>query len=169
MLAKSMEVAVKTIMENHLYQFDGKVFGPTDVGPIGLEVTGVLARLVMLWWDKKYLHILQGLDLKLDFYKRYLDDGNMACKALKPGVRFVEGRLSIPPGAEAEDENLPADLRTGRLLRTIANSIIPMIRMVEDVPSNHNSRKLPILDLEVWGQDDQILHQFLKKSMAIKL
>ena len=96
--------------------------------------------------DNEILH-------QLDLYKRYVDDGNMACRAVKPGVRYSEGELSILPEAEEEDESLPSDLRTGRLLRTIANSITPMIKMIEDVPSNHTSRKLQMLDLEVWVQE----------------
>ena len=40
MVARAMEVAVETIMENHLYQFDGRVYRQKDGGPIGLEITG---------------------------------------------------------------------------------------------------------------------------------
>jgi hypothetical protein len=39
-LARSMEIAVKTIIENHLYQFDGSVFRQKDGGPIDLEING---------------------------------------------------------------------------------------------------------------------------------
>ena len=48
----------------------------------------------------------------------------------------------------------------------IANTIAPMIRMKEDVSSNHHSGKLPILDLEVWISENRIYHQFYKKQMA---
>ena len=65
MIARSMEIAVDTIMSNHLYQFDGKVYMQNDGGPIGLEMTGVLARLVMLWWDREYLGRLKNLGLEL--------------------------------------------------------------------------------------------------------
>ena len=43
--------AVETIMGNHLYRFDGKVYRQVEGGPIGLELTGVVADLVMLWCD----------------------------------------------------------------------------------------------------------------------
>ena len=129
MIAKTMEIAVLAIMENHLYQFDGKVFRQREGGPIGLEVTGVLARLVMLWWDREYLKKLRELGLELDFYKRYVDDGNMGSKPMKPGVRLIDDKLSILQEAIDEDEHLPADLRTARLLKNIANTITPMIQM----------------------------------------
>jgi hypothetical protein len=54
MLARAMEVAVRVILSNHLYQFNGIVYRQQKGGPIGLELTGVLARMTMLWWDKAY-------------------------------------------------------------------------------------------------------------------
>ena len=41
-----------------------------------------------------------------------------------------------------------------------------MIRMKEDSPSNHLSGKLPILDLEVWIEEERIMNQFYKKTMT---
>ena len=38
---------VHTIMGNHLYQFDGKVYRQEEGGPIGLELTGIVADIVM--------------------------------------------------------------------------------------------------------------------------
>ena len=35
MLARAMEIAVRTILSNHLYEFDGKVFRQQSGGPIG--------------------------------------------------------------------------------------------------------------------------------------
>ena len=93
----------------------------------------------------------------------------MGCKPVKLGVRLVNGQLSIQQAAKEEDENLPVDVRTAKLLREIANSITPMIKMKEDVMSNHHSEKLPILDLEVWVRGHRILHQFYKKPMSSRL
>ena len=39
----------------------------------------------------------------------------------------------------------------------------------EDVPSNYQSRTLPILDLELWVQGNRIYHQFYKKPMASRM
>ena len=156
MISRAVEVAVETIMENHIYQFDENVYRQKDGGPIGLEITGVLARLVMLWWDREYITKLNNLGLGLELYKRYVDDSNMGSKPMKPGVRLVDGKLSILEEAIDEDKYLPADFRTAKLLRQIANTIIPMIKMKEDVPSNYQSGKLPILDLEVWVQGNRI-------------
>ena len=63
-----------------------------------------------------------------------------------------------------------SDERTGKILRTIANSISPMIRMEEDYPSNLTNNRLPILDLEVCVElpleGELIMHQFFRKPIA---
>ena len=150
MIARTMEIIVDTIMSNHYYQFGGKVFKQVEGGPIGLEITGVLARLVMLWWDGKFLSKLGTLGIDLEFYLRYVDDSNMSAWALTPGTRFVDGQLSILKEFVGSDKLIPADKRTASVLRSIANEILPGIVMQEDVPSNHPNEKLPILDIEVF-------------------
>ena len=146
----------------------GKVFKQLKGGPIGLEITGVLARLVMLWWDGKFLDKLESLGVDLEFYLRYVDDSNMSVWALAPGTRLVDGQLSILEELVVSDQLIPADKRTAAVLRSIANEICPGIIMQEDVPSNHSTRKLPILDLEVWVSNSRIYHSFYKKPMATK-
>ena len=89
MVARSMEVVVKTILGNHLYQMDGKVYRQQGGGPIGLEITGVLSRLVMLWWDKVFLQKLERVGINLIMYKRYVDDGNLALEAVESGKKFL--------------------------------------------------------------------------------
>ena len=166
MLARAMEVAVRTILSNHLYQFDGRVYKQQSGGPIGLEITGVLARCAMLWWDRAYLRKLKQLEIDLMLYLRYVDDTDMVLEALPPGPRFVNNELTIHLEAIQEDETKPPDETTAIVLRSIANSIMLMINMEEDFPSNHPSGKLPILDLEVWIEDGEVRHHFYKKRMA---
>ena len=87
-------------------------------------------------------------------------------EVLPPGTRFVNNELTIHLEAIQEDETKPPDETTAIVLRSIANSIMPMIKMEEDFPSNHPSGKLPILDLEVWIEDGEVRHHFYKKRMA---
>ena len=135
-------------------------------GPIGLELTGVLARMAMLWWDKAYMIKLKQLGIEMAMYKRYVDDGNMVVESVEPGTRFQDGKLSVHQEALAEDQEIPADKRTAKVLRCIANSISTMIIMVENYPSNHPTGRLPILDLEVWMVNNRVRHQFYRKPMA---
>ena len=73
----------------------------------------------------------------------------MALQAVQVGARTIDGKVSILPDAIQEDSCIPADSRTARLIRTVANTITPMILMGEDYPTNHPSGRLPILDCEV--------------------
>ena len=62
------------LVKNHVYLFDGKLRKPKTGGPIGLELTGQIAKIYMTWWDKQYLQKLAGLEITTRLYKRYVDD-----------------------------------------------------------------------------------------------
>jgi hypothetical protein len=131
------------------YQFNGKVFKQQKGGPIGLEITGVLARLVMLWWDRTFVDKLRMLEIDLLMYLRYVDDRNLSLEAVEPGLTFKDGKLFILQEEVEADRDIPADKRTANCIKTVANTISFMIIMEEECPSNHPSGKMPILDLEV--------------------
>ena len=82
MVGLALEVGIQACMKGHMYQIDGKVFLQTDVGPIGLELSGSLARVIMLLWDQELLRRLDKAAANtlwdLFAYLRYVDDGNMA-------------------------------------------------------------------------------------------
>ena len=107
---------------------------------------------------------LDKIGLFMIMYKRYVDDGNMALEAAPVGSRILDGKLSILPEAIQEDSDIPADRRTAKLIRSLANTITPMIQMEKDFPSNHPTERLTILDLKVWVENKRILHQFYKKD-----
>ena len=143
MIASMMETMVKTIMMNHCYQFDGRLFLQQTGGPIGLELSGVLARLVMLKFDHMYLDKLSKHDIELVLYQRYVDDINMAVSCPPPGLRFRNSKLSLVPDFIEEDRRTEGDVRTAILMREIANSVMPtMIVMEEDSPSAYSNEGL---------------------------
>ena len=87
------------------------------------------------------------------------------------GTRFQDGKLVIMPEFVEEDRGRDRDKVVGELLRTMADSITPMLLFEEDVCSNYQDGKLPILDLKVWKAQSQegptlIRHDFYKKPMA---
>jgi hypothetical protein len=178
LMAKVMKIAVLVLMGNHVYRFNGKVYNQEDGGSIGLEATQGIARNVMIDWDKMMRKTLKILKIRTLMYKRYVDDINTAVVPKPAGTEYVAGQLVVTEERLALDQDVPTDVRTGRLLREIANEVMkPMIKLVEDVPTNHESNKIPILDLEVWvekvkvGNKDedvrpQIKHKFYKKPMA---
>ena len=167
MMASMMKILVETVMRNHCYQFDGKLFMQQTGGPIGLKLTGVLARLVMLRFDKMYLEKLEKFEIKLALYKRYIDDINMSLPCLPSGIRFRGNKLTWVPDLVEEDSNIANDVRTASIMKAIANTVMPnMIVMEEDTPSAHLNGRLPVLDMEFWMEDNIIRHQFYKKPMA---
>ena len=109
-------------------------------------------------------------------YFRYIDDQNHVTEALPPGTRWEGEKLSfVPEKIEAEKE-IPAHKMTMRELRKMGISINEMIQLEPDnmVPTHHDNKKLPILDLNVWierkyGNDtpsEKVRHQFYRKPMA---
>ena len=101
-----------------------------------------------------------------------MDDTNKAVIPPPPGTRFVDGELKLMPHLAEQDAAMPKDKVVGELLRSIANSISPMLQFEEDVASNYCDGRLPILDLKVWVESSvtqtAIRHNFYKKPMASK-
>jgi hypothetical protein len=170
-VAKMMEIFVEKIMQNHYYQFEGQLYHQVNGGPIGLLVTGTLARLVMLWWDLKFLQKLETLKISPELYFRYVDDEGLAVEPIEKGTKYEEGRLT-----KADDEQINSsnnkdeeseEQRTARIYREIADSIEDMIKFEEDITTNHVNKKIPVLDLQCWVDNEgQIRHSHYKKPMA---
>ena len=112
---------------NKVHVTKGKVFKQQKGGPIGLEITGILARLVMLWWDREFLEKAKKLDIQIMMYLRNVDDGNIATEATEPETRFINDKVSILPEAVMEDQNIPADERTASFIKSLSNSIAPLL------------------------------------------
>ena len=156
-LSQVLKVAILAILRSHSYQWNKEVRLQGEGAPIGLELAGALARVVMLWWDKKFLELTAKNNILFHLYKRYVDDQNMAGKPLQPGTRWKEGpwanglgKMVLVDEEVNDDKQIPASVRTMSELRKMADSIIPMIQLEEDHPENHDDRKIPILDLKVW-------------------
>ena len=179
MLTEAMRVVLLFIMQNHIYTFADEIKLQSRGGPIGLQLTGVLAQLFMVWWDRQLERRMGELGLDQRMYKRYVDDVNVIMTETTPGLRFNGDRLVSSEDSIEEDRGVEADERAMRLFQAIANSIHSSVEMEIDCPSRHRGEKLPILDLRVWiektGQDQQrirpgsvILHEFYSKEVASK-
>ena len=67
---------------------------------------------------------------------------------------------------ENNEKNVPEDERTMMVVRDIANSIDPMIKMTIDVPSKYEDKKVSMLDTKVWlseGNNKEIYYIFYEK------
>ena len=52
MMSLAIKSGVRVVMESHVYKFNGKTYQQSQGGAIGLELTGAVARVYMIWWDK---------------------------------------------------------------------------------------------------------------------
>ena len=82
----------------------GKVFLQTEGGPIGLELSGALARIVMLLWDRELLQRLEkaasNTHWDLYIYMRYVYDGNFAAEEALLGMRYVRAGAGAGGGGQ---------------------------------------------------------------------
>ena len=66
-----------------------------DEGPTGLDLTGLVADIFMLWWDDQYLEKLTELGFVLDLYTRFKDDVNVISEDVQPGTSYIGGKVVI--------------------------------------------------------------------------
>ena len=172
MLTEALKIGMLVVMNNHTYTFDGKVYRQQSGGSIGLELTGNIAQVFMIWWDSEFKLRLNEAGIVSRLIKRYVDDINLAVDELPVGTRYEDGMLLVKDEKVAEDLSIPADRRTMAIIRQIGNSIHPSIQLETDCPSNHEDEKMPILDLKVWIQDiggsRRIIHEFYAKDVSSK-
>ena len=75
---EALRIGLKVVMNNHTYKFNGCIRKQQKGGPIGLELTGNLAQVFMIWWDRTMITRLSDLGIVKRLCKRYVDDVNYA-------------------------------------------------------------------------------------------
>ena len=98
MLGEALAVAVRYVMKNHIYMFNGEARRQSSGGSIGLGLTGDVAQVLMCWWDEELIKRLdeKGMDVKM--YKRLVDDINMVLR--KRGRDDGSEKVRTPGQAE---------------------------------------------------------------------
>ena len=94
LVAEALSVLCKVIMNNHVYNFEGKTLLQEGKGCIGDRAIGSIASVVMIWWSEKFKEKLDELKIVNDFLKIYVDDVNGVYKKLKAGTEYKNGSLS---------------------------------------------------------------------------
>ena len=169
MIAKCVEIAAKLVMRNHFYLVGEEIRKQAEGGPIGLELTTALARMVMVWCDEKFLERARRADIKVKMLDRYVDDSNLIIEVPPKGTRYDVESESVVYNrqAEIEDNQLEDDRRTMALIREVADSVHPMLKFEEDFPSNHEDGRIPILDLKCWMDDNKkVWYEHYEKPVA---
>ena len=134
-------------MTNHVYTVGDDFYLQASGGPIGLTLTGVLARVLMMNWDRRFLKAVKDAGLVIMMYGRYVDDINQIAK--------LNGMT-------------PAELI--KKLQDIANSIEPGIEMEIDICENHDDKKIPMLDMKCWlDENGNAVYQHYEKPVSTKM
>ena len=172
MLAIALEIMIVAGMKNHVYKFGNQIRKQKTGGPIGLGLTGEVADCYMIEWDKKFLEKLNGLGITPIIYVRFKDDTFIAAKKLEKGTKLENGCLVIDNTKKAEDENKSDEEVTMEVIKDVAESIDKMLKFTVDLPSNHQSGKLPVLDVQVSvnkEENNRIYFEFFEKPTKNKL
>ena len=102
---------------------------------------------------------------------RYVDDLNAILTTLGPGVRYKHdvNKLEVVDDLVEEDAAKEKDETTMKVFGDIANSIDPDIDVEIDFPSQHPSKMLAILDMQMGMLDNnKVQYMFYRKPMANK-
>ena len=162
MITEAIRIILIYIMKNHIYEFDNKIYKQKEGGAIGVELTGTMAQIFMVWWDRKFKEISkENAMLEILFYKRYVDDINVI-------VKIPEGIENIKTGRS----KIEIERDVMEIVKDTGNQIHRSIEIEVDYPSNHRDRKLPILDLKVWLEElnnkHYIKHEYYHKDISSK-
>ena len=172
MVAEALRIVLVTVLRSHTYEFAGQIKRQSRGGPIGMELTGVVAQVFMVWWDRQFKERLRRINKQLKIHERYVDDSNVVTKGVEKGTRYDGEKLVVSEETFHEDEGIPADKRTMLLLQQIASYIHPSIRLTTDYPSNNADGKVPMLDAKMWfalvNARRQILYEHYEKPMCTK-
>ena len=104
-LGMAVQVGIITMMNTHLYSFDGNIYLQKSGGPIGLRATCAVARITMSMWDKRWMNMMEKEGITIITGIRYMDDIRIFLPAIRKGWRWREGRVVFSKVWEREDRN----------------------------------------------------------------
>ena len=121
-----LEIAIKFLFENHLYQFGGKTFRQKQGAPIGLRASCSAARVVMGCYDQRLKSLLEEMEVKIETAFRYMDDLRHILPSIKLGWRWSKGKLIFRKCWEEEERELgmSKEAKTASVMLDIQNSIL---------------------------------------------
>ena len=167
MLGCLVKCAIKLEMKDHFYAFNN-VIKKGKGGAIGNKLTEMLGKLLMKRFDKKYLKLLEKLGILNELYERYVDDQMDTLAAIDPGVRFDGKKLVVVKKLLEEDKALAEDVRAMNNLKDIDNYSYNCMQYTIPCPTFHSSGMVPILNLQVNTENNQLVHNFFEKTVACK-
>ena len=144
LIIRALHIAIKFVMNNHTYTFGNQIRKQAKGGPIGLDITGAIAQIYMIWWAEELKSRLSRLLIEIEAKKCYVDDINIAMPPTEPSLRYQDGVIIMDENLIAHDTGIPEDLRTMLLYQSIANDIHPSTQVEIDCPSKHSDKRMPL-------------------------
>jgi hypothetical protein len=167
-----VETVLLTVMNNHFYQFGDRIRRQLFGGAIGLRSTGVVAKYVMKFFDRLFLQKLDNAGVRMELYKRYVDDLDVCCRQMELGTRYRDGKLTVLESDKLEDvrSQIQSDKLAMDTIRQIGDTVLEFIKLTSDCPSDNMEAGgyMPILDLQCCVQDNRVVHKFYEKPMNTK-
>ena len=158
LLAKMIQIAVVTMMNTHLYEFNGKIFLQQAGGPIGLRGTCAVARVVMNHWDTLWIGLLKAEKMTHEEADRYMDDLRVFMLALKMGWRWRENGFYFCKEWEKEDleSGKSTTLRKAENMILAMNSLLKFLKFTMEIAEQFEDGKLPTLDTKIWMENMRV-------------
>ena len=152
MLSLALEEAVMACMNSHSYSVANKARVQVQGAPIGLKLSGAVAKVYMVYWCRMYKTILEAAtstipSFRLHLLKFYVDDQLQVCEELPPGSRLLGGEVVVVEDEVEGDLVIPGDQRTANILKQIANTISNSTVIEVEAPSTNQTGWMPFLDL----------------------
>ena len=128
----ALEFLMMISLKSHMYSFNGEIRLQMRGGAIGDILTGAVMAVYVLYWARILKQKLAVLGIAILLFKIYIDDQNFVMKSLPPGSRIVDDRLVIIEEEIEADRLIPSDLRSARLVQSVANTISPFIKVTHN-------------------------------------
>ena len=172
-VARVVEIATRTLFENHAYKFGNENYRQESGGSIGDRWTGSAAELVMQEWAESYRDILVKSDIEVLLLAGYVDDGRQATSTLPMGMRFnpdkklfEHSEIGLQEDKNRSEQGETRHQRMARVCVTAMNSINEDLEFTVETEDEFEDKKLPTLDFSIWQEPDgQINHTYYQKSI----
>ena len=172
-IARVVEIATRTLFENHAYKFGNTNYKQSSGGSIGDRWTGAAAELVMQDWADNYEQILVKSGLEVPLLAGYVDDGRQGTTILEPGMKYCTEdkkfkfcQESLEEDKLKEQEGETTNQRMARICNIAMNDINPELEFTVETADDFEDKKLPTLDFCIWQEEDgSINHTYYQKPI----
>ena len=138
--------------------FDGQAYLQSEGGAIGLQLTGVVARIIMDRWSGTMRRRMMINHLECFLMTKYVDDVYIFLQGLKKGMRYNKFNKKLEWGEDDEsydiEENNSTEYTTMNAWQEMASDIYTFINFTKDTPELHDDKFVPVLDVKVGRKEE---------------